>query len=235
MIQIGQFFFKYRSWVFIPLYLALFIQSPQLLPPEQHYWLILIGLFITVLGQGIRCLTIGLIDVERDGKDKQAHATSLFTEGLFNHCRNPLYIGNHLKLIGMGILANSMLYVAIFIPAFLFIYQTIVLSEENYLRSKFGGEFDAYCQRTNRWIPSFSGITTSVRRMSFSWKRAVANENSIIYVWLLGVFSLLLLKYPEFTSYDEQLQSQLLVFCLLLLTSIFLGINYLKKSNRFGN
>ncbi|MGZ8227708.1 MAG: methyltransferase family protein, partial [Methylococcaceae bacterium] len=138
MIQIGNFFFKYRNWVFIPMYLALFMPSPELLAGEQRYWLIFIGLFITVSGQVIRCATIGLAYIDRGGKDKKVYASRLVTEGIFKHCRNPLYIGNILKLVGIGVLSNSLLYVALFIPVFLFIFQAIVLAEENFLRSKFG-------------------------------------------------------------------------------------------------
>ena len=230
MIQIGNFFFKYRNWVFIPLYLALFIPSPELVGIEQHSWTIWTGLFITILGQGIRCATIGLAYIVRGGKDKKVHASHLVTEGVFNHCRNPLYVGNILKLAGIGILANSLLYVAIFIPAFLFIYQAIVLAEENFLRAKFGQEFDSYCQRTNRWVPRLSGLVSTFNDMNFRWQRPVVKENSSIYVWLIGIVLVLLYKYPELTDHDPQLRNQLLMVLLPLLTAIYLTIRHLKKS-----
>jgi protein-S-isoprenylcysteine O-methyltransferase Ste14 len=230
MIQIGNFFFKYRNWVFIPLYLALFIPSPEILTAEQRHWVMWIGLFITILGQAIRCATIGLAYIERGGKDKKVYASQLVTEGIFNHCRNPLYVGNILKIAGIGILSNSLLYVAVFIPGFLFIYQTIVLAEENFLRSKFGHEFDAYCQRTNRWIPRFSGLVTTFNSMSFRWQRPVVKENSSIYVWLIGIVLILLLKYPELIHDNAQLRNQLLAVSLPLLTAVYLGIRHLKKS-----
>lgn len=232
LIPIGNFFFKYRNWVFIPLYLALFLPSPELVAAEQRYWVIVIGLFITISGQAIRCATIGLAYIDRGGKDKKVHASRLVTEGIFNHCRNPLYVGNILKLTGIGILANSWLYVAIFIPAFLFIYQAIVLAEENFLRGKFGPDFDAYCQRTHRWIPRLSGLADTFNSMSFRWQRPVVKENSSIYVWLIGIALVLLFKYPELTDYSAQLRNQLLIVILPLLTLIYLGIRYLKKSGK---
>ncbi|WP_198408450.1 methyltransferase family protein [Methylomicrobium lacus] len=232
MIQIGNFFFKYRNWVFIPLYLALFIPSPELVTIEHHNWVMWTGLFITILGQGVRCATIGLAYIERGGKDKKVYASNLVTEGVFDHCRNPLYVGNILKLIGIGILANSLLYIAVFIPAFLFIYQSIVLAEENFLRSKFGKEFDAYCQRANRWIPRFSGLFSTFNSMNFRWQRPVVKENSSVYVWLIGIVLVLLYKYPELTSHEVQLRNQLLMGILSILTVIYLGIRYLKKSGK---
>lgn len=231
MIQIGNFFFKYRNWVFIPLYVALFIPSAEL-ATEQRDWVLWTGLFITVLGQTIRCGTIGLAYIDRGGKDKKVYASRLVTEGVFNHCRNPLYVGNILKLVGIGIMANSLLYVTIFIPAFLFIYQAIVLAEENFLRGKFGAEFDAYCQRTHRWIPRFSGLITTFGSMSFRWQRPVVKELASIYVWLVGIVLVLLFKYPELTQGDVQFRNQLLMVLLLVLTAIYLGVRYLKKSGK---
>jgi protein-S-isoprenylcysteine O-methyltransferase Ste14 len=232
MIQIGNFFFKYRNWVFIPLYLALFLPSPEIMATEQHAWVLWTGLFITVFGQIFRCVTIGLAYIDRGGKDKKVYASKLVTEGFFNHCRNPLYIGNILKLVGIGILANSLLYVSIFIPAFLFIYQAIVLAEENFLRGKFGQDFDDYCQRVHRWIPKFSGLIATFNSMDFRWQRPVVKELAALYVWMVGVVLVLLFKYPELTGYDEPLRNQLLMVLLPLLTGIYLYVRYLKKSGK---
>ena len=126
MIQIGNFFFKYRNWVFILLYLALFIPSPPIFSADAfgssyYLWPIIIGLVITVAGQVIRGVTIGLAYIIRGGKEGKVYAEALVTEGIFNHCRNPLYVGNILMLLGVGILSNSLLYVAVFIPFFLFV------------------------------------------------------------------------------------------------------------------
>ncbi|HEX5025287.1 MAG TPA: methyltransferase, partial [Agriterribacter sp.] len=138
MIAIGNFFFKYRNWVFILFYAALFIPSSPLFSKErfgEHYylWPICLGLFITISGQLIRGATIGLAYIVRGGSQGKPYAEGLVTDGIFNHCRNPLYVGNILMLLGVGILANSLLYVVVVIPIFLFIYQSIVIAEEHFL------------------------------------------------------------------------------------------------------
>ena len=131
---------------------ALFIPSWPIVSKEKCgenylWWPIITGLIITVTGQLIRGFTIGLAYIVRGGKEGKPYAEGLVTEGIFNHCRNPLYVGNILMLLGVGILANSLLYVAIVIPVFLFIYQAIVLAEEDFLRKKFGSGFDEYCKK----------------------------------------------------------------------------------------
>jgi hypothetical protein len=58
--------------------------------------------------------------IVRGGKEGKPYAEGLVTRRNFNHCRNPLYVGNILMLLGVGILANSILYVAVFYPGLLF-------------------------------------------------------------------------------------------------------------------
>ncbi len=232
MIKIGNFFFKYRNLLFIPLYLALFIPSPEILTSSHHSWLLFSGLLITLSGQVLRGATIGLAYIERGGKNKQVYASKLVTQGLFNHCRNPLYIGNIFMLLGVGILSNSLLYITVFIPAFLFIYQAIVLTEENFLRHKFGVEYENYCLRTHRWLPKLSGLRKTFESMQFNWRRWLAKEYNTQFVWLLGLTFILLFKYPELSDYDTVIRNHWLLLILPSLMLFYCSIRYLKKSKK---
>lgn len=238
MISIGNFFFKYRNFLFIFLYLCLFIPSPALFTKngfgENYYWWpIIIGLTVTITGQLIRGATIGLAYIVRGGKDKKVYAEHLVTEGIFNHCRNPLYVGNVLMLVGVGILSNSLLYVAVFIPVFLFIYQTIILAEENFLRKKFGEEFDAYCARASRWMINLKGIQKTFKNMNFNARRWVLKEYNTQFVWLSGITLILLLNYPQLTRYDTQIRNTLLPVIILFLGLVYLYVRYMKKSKKW--
>lgn len=238
MVSIGNFFFKYRNWIFILFYAALFIPSWPLFSPKQfgpHYyiWPIAIGLFVTILGQLIRGLTIGLAYIVRGGKEGKPYAEGLVTEGIFNHCRNPLYVGNILMLLGIGILANSLVYVVIVIPVFLFVYQAIVLAEENFLRGKFGPDYDAYCKKVNRWFPGLKGLGKTIGSMEFNWRRWILKEHTTQFIWLIGITLVLLLRYPELTGNDKELRNLLIGVILGVLLLIYGLIRYLKKSGRF--
>lgn len=237
MIAIGNFFFKYRNFLFIFLYLALFIPSAKLfnesfLGEKYYWWPIIIGLFITISGQAIRGLTIGLAYILRGGKDKKVYAEKLVTEGIFDHCRNPLYVGNILMLLGVGILSNSLIYVCIIIPLFLFIYQAIVLAEENFLRNKFGDQFNAYCNRVNRWLIDFKGLGKTFYSMQFNAKRWILKEYNTQFVWLAGITLILLLEYPQITNYDTDYRNTILVILLIILTLIYLTVRFLKKTGK---
>ena len=238
MISIGNFFFKYRNWLFIILYLLLFVPSPPLFGEKlfgtyYYWWLIIIGLVITVSGQAIRGATIGLAYIIRGGKEGKVYAEELVTTGIFSHCRNPLYVGNILMLLGVGVLSNSLLYVAVIMPLFLLIYQAIVLAEENFLRNKFGAAFQQYCSRVNRWIPSLKGISTTFRSMTFKWKRWILKEYNTQYIWLTGIVLILLLKYPQLTRFNENTRNLLLWIILPFLLLMYVLVRYLKKSGKW--
>jgi protein-S-isoprenylcysteine O-methyltransferase Ste14 len=238
MINIGNFFFKYRNWIFILFYGALFLPSWPLFSKERFgasydMWPVALGIFTTILGQLIRGSTIGLAYIIRGGKGGRPYAEGLVTEGLFKHCRNPLYIGNILMLLGLGILANSLAYVAIVIPVFLFVYQAIVLAEENFLRGKFGTGYDEYCKKVNRWLPNLGGIGKTFTGMKFNWKRWIVKEHTTQFIWLGGIVLILLLKYPGITGYNEHARNELLVIIFSALLLLYALIRYLKTTGKF--
>lgn len=237
MISLGNFFFKYRNFVFIFLYLALFIPSAPIFSEDAfgiNYYLfpIVLGLIVTVSGQLIRGATIGLAYIVRGGKDGKVYAEDLVTNGIFKHCRNPLYVGNILMLLGVGILSNSLLYVAVFIPFFLFVYQAIVLAEENYLSNRFGGGYALYCKEVNRWVPDLRGLGQTFSKMKFNWRRWILKEYNTQYIWLTGITLILLLKYEQVTNGDTDQRNLLLAIILPLLLLQYLFVRYLKKSGK---
>ena len=238
MVQIGNFFFKYRNWIFIIFYAALFIPSWPVFSQKNfgvnyYLWPIVLGLIITCLGQLIRGLTIGLAYIVRGGKEGKPYAEGLVTEGIFNHCRNPLYVGNILMLLGVGILANSLVYVAIVIPIFLFIYQAIVLAEENFLRGKFGSGFNAYCKKVNRWFPDLRGLGKTFSAMEFNWRRWILKEHTTQFIWLVGITLILLINYPELTGYDKSRRNLFIGIILGVLLLMYVLVRYLKKTGKF--
>lgn len=237
MISIGNFFFRYRNFLFLFLYLALFIPSAPIFSregfgPDYFLWPVIFGLLITVSGQLIRGATIGLAYIIRGGKEGKVYAEELVTGGIFNHCRNPLYVGNILMLCGVGVLSNSLLYVAVFIPFFLFVYQAIVLAEEKFLRNRFGEQYDRYTKTVNRWLPNVNGISSTFKSMEFKWRRWILKEYNTQYIWLSGITLILLFKYPEITNEDARLRNILLAIILPLLGFAYLLVRYLKKSGK---
>ena len=233
MVKLGNFLFHYRNFLFPVFYALLFIPSPPLF--EQPWIAIGGGLLVALIGQSIRVMTIGLDYIIRGGKDKKVYAEDLVTGGLFSHCRNPLYVGNILMILGLGIMANSLIFVLVIVPVFVLFYQAIVRAEEHFLRNKFGDAYRAYQQDVNRWVPSLSGIGKTLQGMTFRWRRAVLKEYNTTYIWTAA--AVLVTAKTLYQAGDRALLDDLqplLITIFVLLTLGYALIRYLKKSNRLA-
>ena len=231
MVKLGNFLFRNRNGIFPLFYLMLFVPSWEVF--TNPVTAMLIGFSVTIIGQLIRIITIGLVYIIRGGKDRRVYAEDLVTTGIFNHCRNPLYVGNILILVGLGIASNSLLFMAVFTPLFLFFWQAIVLAEENYLRTKFGEQYDEYCKRVNRWLINFNGIGKTLRSMQFKWKRVIIREYNATYIWMTGAV-LITMKHFYFhkDQFDFRQNLPIFISILVLLLLLYLFARYLKKSRK---
>ncbi len=145
----------------------------------------LAGVAMLVFGQGLRIVTIGLDYIKRGGKDGQIWADRLVSGGIYAHCRNPMYVGNIAISLGCLTMSGNVLALAIGGTFFLAAYSAITFSEENFLRGKFGAEFDRYCQRSPRWIPSprhMLGLLRTIRSYRFDWPAVIVKEYGTIFV-----------------------------------------------------
>ena len=185
MVAIGNFVFHYRNGLFPLIYgLALFKSHPLF---GDFRLAALIGFVVALTGQLLRAITIGLEYIKRGGRNRQVYADNLVQGGVFAHCRNPLYLGNFVIIVGIGIVANSRLFLAIGVPLFALAYAAIIAAEENYLRAKFGEEFQQYCARVNRLIPNFSGFGQTFSGMHFNWRRLITAEYGSTFIWTAAI------------------------------------------------
>ena len=185
MVKIGNFLFHYRNGLFPLVYALLIVKSPPLM--ADYRVAALCGFLVAASGQLLRGVTVGLEYIIRGGRDRQVYADKLVQGGLFAHCRNPLYVGNYVILLGVSLASNSVLFCAIAVPFFAFAYWAIIAAEENYLRKKFGPEFDDYCARVNRLMPNLSGLSRTLAGMRFNWRRLITAEYGSAYIWLAAI------------------------------------------------
>ncbi|MDZ7607163.1 MAG: isoprenylcysteine carboxylmethyltransferase family protein [Cyclobacteriaceae bacterium] len=237
MISIGNFFFKYRNLLFPVFASTIFIPSPVIFTegifgPYYYLFPLVLGIIIALSGQVILAATIGLKYIKRGGKDKKVYADTLVTQGIFEHCRNPLYVGNIMMLTGVGLISNSLIFMVIVVPVFCFIYQAIVLAEENFLRSKFGGDYDLYCKRVNRWIPNVTGLSKTFGSMEFEWKRYLRKEYNTVYLLFLSIGIVLFTFVPPVVDLekDEKIRYGLVYF--FFFSIIYLLVKYLTKRKK---
>ena len=79
-------------------------------------------------------------------------STALVTTGVYGWTRNPMYLGWLPISLGWAAYLDhplSLLVVPLFV---LYMTRLQIIPEERALRTKFGSQFDAYCQRVRRWL-----------------------------------------------------------------------------------
>lgn len=178
-IAYGNFLFKYRNGVFPLVLILLFDLNRPVLAGgswQSDLWLDVVGAAMTVLGLSIRFAVIGLAYIKRGGVNKRIYADNLVTEGIFAHCRNPLYVGNVLMLFGYLVMHNAPLVYLLGGGFTLISYVSIVAAEEHFLKGAFGTAYAAYCRDVPRWWIRLSGLGATLGSMTFNWRRVILKD-----------------------------------------------------------
>jgi protein-S-isoprenylcysteine O-methyltransferase Ste14 len=234
IVGLGNFLFKYRNLVFPLLFVLLVLGTEPFLGNRQtEKWIYVTGFVIALSGQIIRALTIGLAYIVRGGRDKKVYAKTLVKDGIFAHCRNPLYLGNILIVSGLGVVADSTVFYFFGIPFFVLSYMAIIKAEESYLSGKFGEEYREYCGRVNSLIPDLSGIRTTLESMTFNWRRLLVKEYGTTYAWIT-VMILLIVK-NQYVHYGHEVSRPVLWIAsssFIAVTIFYALVRYLKKTER---
>ena len=228
MIRLGNFLFRYRNGIFPVAYVFIFAKTTLLFQDFQRA--AAVGLIIALIGQLLRFATIGLDYIVRGGRNRQVYASDLVTGGLFAHCRNPLYVGNYLILVGVGVASCSAVFMFVILPLMALAYWAIIAAEENFLRNKFGDIFDTYCERVSRLLFRPWGLGASVRGMKFHWARVVVKEYGTTFAWTVGF--ILVVMQNAWLSGNYAGSSPLIIslwIALGLVVVAFLISRYLKK------
>ena len=142
------------------------------------------GAAFAILGQLVRAGTIGLRYIVRGGRGGRVYADDLVTEGIYSHCRNPMYVGNILIVIGVALASNSLTTLLVALPLVVLAYAAIIAAEEQFLRDKFGAGFEDYCRDVPRWLPRFKGLGTTLSQSQFHWRRLLVKEYGTPFGWI---------------------------------------------------
>ncbi|HVP79408.1 MAG TPA: isoprenylcysteine carboxylmethyltransferase family protein [Thermodesulfobacteriota bacterium] len=127
------------------------------------------------MGLSVRSLTVGCVPRGTSGRGtKKRRADFLNTTGMYSIVRHPLYLGNYLIALGASLFPRMWFLPIIVSLAFILHYERVILSEEEYLQSRFGERFRAWAARVPIIIPRFRNYEPP--SLSFSWKAALRRE-----------------------------------------------------------
>ncbi len=149
------------------------------------------GVCLTVgfMGLAIRILTVGYAPKNTSGRNTRNQlAATLNTSGMYSLVRNPLYLGNFFMWLAPVLFPRCWWLCLIYVMAFCLYYERIVITEENFLRRKFGREYLQWCARTPAFFPwKWKWQKPS---LSFSWKTAIRREYHGFYALIVVLFAL---------------------------------------------
>lgn len=194
-VTYGNFLFKWRNIVFTVVALILFL---LFIPNTQLRWLPVLGISVAAAGQLLRGIVIGYAYIKRGGLNKKVYAENLVTEGFFAMCRNPLYVGNILIILGLMIVHGNAVMMLIAAFFFLTSYHAIVAAEEHYLLQKFGDAYRDYCRDVPRWGVRIGRFREATDGMAFNLKRVIYKDYSTFCSWVGQV--LVLLAYRQYSA-----------------------------------
>lgn len=122
-------------------------------------WRIVVSVVLAVVGLSLSVWSIVYMRRKGDGNPMDAfghevapRTRHLMTNGPYRLSRNPMLTGSFVYYAGVCVWLWTWQSLLVFV-AFIAIMLVQVYTEEKRLRSDFGEEYDAYCQRTGRFLP----------------------------------------------------------------------------------
>lgn len=191
----GDFLFKYRSYLPLALLvIGLWVKIYQeKYVGEANEWmvseiLVMTSFSVGILGLLVRIFTVGYTPENTSGRNTKEGqvADVLNTTGIYSVIRNPLYVGNFLMWLAVGMFTGNIWFVLTFILSFWIYYERIIYAEESFLRGKFGDQYLNWTLKTPAFIPRhFKFKKPSI---PFSIKKVMKKEKN-------GLFALFLVFY----------------------------------------
>lgn len=182
--------FEYRSYTPIPFLVLMFIFFNG--TPTS----MIIGFLMALLGEFFRFWGVSYAGSETRTTG-EVGATYLVVSGAFAHLRNPLYLGNMLMYIGIGIMSMA-LFPYLQIAAFLwfaFQYHVIVKEEESFLIEKYGKQYEAYRASVPKFFPSLNKYQNpGLPQPPFDWKAGLESETRTLQAFGL-IILLIIIRY----------------------------------------
>jgi len=86
-------------------------------------------------------------------RDSRVHTEKLLADGPYRHVRNPLYLGNILMAVGVGLMASRIGFLILVTGMTVFVIRLLLREESELLRDQ-GEPYRAYCAAVPRLVPS---------------------------------------------------------------------------------
>lgn len=227
MERSGNWLFKRRGWLpvffLIPAFAFLYFSEKIEYNPIPEAIFIVVGMS----GQLIRALTVGRTPKGTSGRNiKGQIASQLNTSGMYSLIRHPLYIGNLLMWLGPVLFLRSLWFTLFFCLLYWLYYERIMFAEEQFLRKKFGKQYDKWSENVKAFLPAFKNYRKA--DLPFSFRNVLKREYHGLANMFI-IFSMLDLARNYINEFTIRL-NPIWLWSLIVVMIIWLVIRVLVKS-----
>jgi protein-S-isoprenylcysteine O-methyltransferase Ste14 len=121
-------------------------------PALEGVWPTLLGGAMLVAGLGLDVWAIATMRRAHTNVMPNRAADLLVTWGPFRFSRNPIYLGNTLLLLGIGLAVGNSWFVVFAFVAALCVDRLAIRREEQHLAARFSDAWTDYAAKTPRWL-----------------------------------------------------------------------------------
>ena len=112
----------------------------------------LVGIIGLIISLAIFFTSLNLFNSYKENPIPQANTKRIIKTGIFAYCRNPMYLAFISFQFSMFLTFENVANLLSAIGLFIWINHYVIPIEENYLREKFGDEYDRYFQAVKKWM-----------------------------------------------------------------------------------
>ncbi len=183
----GNWLFVRRSWLPILLFPLLFYTLRYSYFIEWNYGLLaqatyeILCVLVSFIGLYIRAFTIAHTPAGTSGRNTKEGqvAEYLNTQGIYSIVRHPLYLGNFLIFFGFILFTQSLWFIASSSLAFWIYYERIMFAEEEFLRRKYGKEYEDWAAGVPAFLPKFGQYKKP--ELPFSFRNVLKREYTAFF------------------------------------------------------
>lgn len=178
------------------------------------------AMVISLLGFALRMFALGYRFQQEQISYFHAHPNA---SGIYSMMRHPLIVGNFLICMGPVFWTGNLTFMTLFFVIYWIYFSEVIVLKEQYLREKYGKDFDYWMAKTPSFFPRLSNYRKP--RHPFNWKLFFLKELKFVFylllIYCLFHFSAVLIKntYDNFNYF--LMISSLLVGAILFLAYTF--------------
>jgi protein-S-isoprenylcysteine O-methyltransferase Ste14 len=124
--------------------------APFVLLPGE--WQLVLAIVLGSLGLALLLGAFGRFRKRGTAAEPWKPSTSMVTDGIYAHTRNPMYLGFAIAYFGVALAFASIGAIAMLLPVLLWMNFVQIPREEAYLKVRFGEDYTAYKARVRRWF-----------------------------------------------------------------------------------